>query len=121
MKGYVGNIEQDTLENSNFRQVLFTGPNMQLVVMTLRPGEEIGLEKHDTHDQFFRVEQGQAKVIMDGEEAALQQGFAAIVPAGTEHNVINAGETDLKLYTIYAPPQHAPGTVHPTKADAAHE
>ena len=117
MKGYVGNIEKKTEENENYREVVFTGQHMQLVVMTLQVGEEIGLEVHDTHDQFFRVEVGQAKIVMDGEESIIGAGSAAIVNAGTEHNVVNTGTEPLKLYTIYAPPQHPDGTIHKTKAD----
>ncbi len=117
MKGYVGNIEKKTEENENYREVVFTGQHMQLVVMTLQVGEEIGLEVHDTHDQFFRVEVGQAKIVMDGEESIIGAGSAAIVTAGTEHNVVNTGTEPLKLYTIYAPPQHPDGTIHKTKAD----
>ncbi|OGI22220.1 MAG: cupin [Candidatus Moranbacteria bacterium RIFCSPHIGHO2_01_FULL_55_24] len=120
MKGYTGNIEKITEDNANYREVIYTGPNMQLVVMALQPGEEIGLEAHDTHDQFFRIEEGECKIIMDGEETVLKDGDAAIVPAGTEHNVINTGSEALKLYTIYAPPEHAPGTIHATKADDTH-
>ncbi len=117
MKGYVGNIEKVTESNGNYREVVYTGSHMQLVVMALQVGEEIGMEKHDTHDQFFRVEIGQAKIVMDGEESIISAGEAAIVPAGAEHNVINAGEEILKLYTIYAPPQHPAGTIQQTKAD----
>ncbi|MEK7181559.1 MAG: cupin domain-containing protein [Patescibacteria group bacterium] len=119
MQGYTGNVEQQTLDNENFRTVVFTGPNIQLVLMTLQPGEEIGAETHDGHDQFFRFEEGEAKVLIGGEEKTVQAGGAAIVPAGTLHNIINASETEkLKLYTLYAPPQHAQGTVHKTKAEA---
>jgi len=117
--GYTDNIEDKTLENSNFRKVLYTGKFMQLVVMSLKPGEEIGEEVHDTVDQFFRIEEGQAKVIMNGEETVLTNDMVAIVPAGTLHNVINMSETeDLKLYTIYAPSNHPEGTVHATKQEA---
>lgn len=122
--GYTDNIEDRTLENSNFRKVLYTGKYMQLVVMSLKPGEEIGQEVHDTVDQFFRIEEGEAKVIMNGEETVLSDDMVAIVPAGTEHNVINISEDeDLKLYTIYTPPNHPEDTVHTTKeeADAAEE
>lgn len=105
MIGYVGKIEQLTLNNTYFRQVLFTGPNSQLVVMCLKPSEEIGLEVHPKVDQFFRFERGQGKVVMNGEEHLVTDGDAAIVPAGTEHNIINTSTTDeLKLYTIYTPP-----------------
>ncbi|MBD3250068.1 MAG: cupin domain-containing protein [Candidatus Pacebacteria bacterium] len=119
MPGYHDNIEQITLENSNFRQVLFTGRYAQLVVMSLKPGEEIGLETHNDVDQFFRFEAGQGKVLMDGQEYPVQDGSAVIVPAGSEHNVVNTSETvDLKLYTIYSPPNHPDGTVHQNKAEA---
>jgi mannose-6-phosphate isomerase-like protein (cupin superfamily) len=117
MNGYSGNIEKVTEANENYREVVYTGPNMQLVVMALQPGEVIGMEKHDTHDQFFRVESGECKVVINGEESLLGDGHAAIVPAGAEHNVINTGTEVLKLYTIYAPPQHPAGTIHKTKAD----
>ncbi|MDD4382174.1 MAG: cupin domain-containing protein [Candidatus Dojkabacteria bacterium] len=116
--GYTDNIEDRTKENSNFRKVLYTGSHMQLVVMCLKPGEDIGLEVHDTVDQFFRVEEGEAKIIMNGEETILEEDMVAIVPAGTEHNVINNKEEDLKLYTIYAPANHPEGTVHATKEEA---
>ncbi len=117
MNGYTGNIEKQTEENENYREVLFTGANMQLVAMALQVGEEIGMEKHDTHDQFFRIEVGECVVIMDGVPTVVRAGEAAIVPAGTEHNVVNNGTQTLKLYTIYAPPQHPAGTIHKTKAD----
>ncbi len=118
MTGFVGNIERDTLENQDYRRVLFTGPNLQLVLMTLRPGDEIGVEVHDGHDQFIRVEEGQGVVVMDGERSPLEDGTAVVIPAGVEHNVINtSGEAPLRLYTLYAPPEHPEGTVHPTKAD----
>ncbi len=117
--GYTDNIEDRTLENSNFRKVLYTGSHMQLVAMCLKPSEDIGEEVHDTVDQFFRIEKGEAKVVMNGEETILTDDMVAIVPAGTLHNVINMSETDdLKLYTIYAPANHPEGTVHATKADA---
>lgn len=118
MTGYVGKIEDLTLENNNFRQVLFTGPHSQLVLMCLKPGEEIGMEIHDSVDQFFRFEKGQGKVIMNGEESMVGDGDAVVVPAGTNHNVINTGTEDLKLYTVYSPANHPDGTVHKTKAEA---
>lgn len=119
MTGFVGNIEEITNNNSNFRQVLFTGQYAQLVAMSLMPNEEIGNEIHEDTDQFFRVESGIGKLIINGEEYAIKDGDAVIVPAGSEHNVINASSVEeLKLYTIYAPPHHKDGTVHTTKADA---
>lgn len=119
MIGYVGNIEATTEQNSFFRQVIYTGKHAQLVVMCLKPGEEIGMEVHDTVDQFFRIEEGEGKVIMNGEENTFSNGFGIIVPAGTEHNVINTSQTEeLKLYTIYSPPNHPDGTIHKTKEDA---
>ena len=119
--GYIDDIEKETLENENFRKVLFTGPKMQLVVMTIMPGDDIGMEVHEDHDQFIRVEEGEAKVILNGEETMAEDDFAIIVPAGTEHNIVNISQNDpLKLYTLYAPPEHADGTIHATKADAVH-
>lgn len=117
---YFGNIENLTLQNSYFRQVLFTGPNSQLVVMCLRPNEEIGSEVHPTVDQFFRIEKGTAKIVVgEAEEHTVGDGDAIIVPAGTRHNVINASASeDLKLYTIYTPPNHPDGTIHKTKEEA---
>lgn len=122
-KGYFANIEERTLENNDFRRVLYTGPHMQLVVMCLQPGDEIGTEVHPDIDQFFRVEQGKAKLVLDGAEHTLEHDEIAIVPAGAEHNVINAGDEPLRLYTLYAPPEHRDGTVHATKkiADEQHE
>ena len=121
MTGYVGPIEQDTLKNSYFRRVLFTGKHEQLVVMCLQGGEEIGNEIHDDVDQFFRLEEGEAKFVFNGkEEHVVKNGEAVIVPAGTHHNVINnSPKKPLRLYTIYSPPQHADGTIHKTKAEAA--
>lgn len=119
MTGYVGNIEEITEKNTNFRQVLFTGKYCQLVVMSLKPKEEIGMEVHPTVDQFFRIEEGQAKVIINGEEHLVGDSDAVIVPAGSQHNVINISEAeDLKLYTIYSPPNHPQGTIHKTKEEA---
>ena len=117
---YVGSIEKQTLENTYFRQVLFTGPNSQLVVMCLRPGEDIGDEVHPSVDQFFRIEKGEAKFVLnEKEEHNVGDGDAVVVPAGTYHNVINMSKTmELKLYTIYSPPNHPAGTVHKTKAEA---
>jgi len=119
MAGYLTNIEKKALENTNFRKVLFTGPHAQLVVMALRPGEEIGLETHDHVDQFFRVEAGHGAAILDGVEHALEDGSAVVIPAGTKHNIVNRSRTEpLKVYTIYSPPNHADGTTHKTKAEA---
>lgn len=118
MHGYTGNIERLTLDNTTFRTVLFTGTKLQLVVMSLLPGEEIGLETHAHTDQFFRVEQGEAIIIMNGVEHHVGEDHIAIVPAGTKHNVINRGKNTLKLYTIYTPPEHAEGIIHLTKKDA---
>jgi mannose-6-phosphate isomerase-like protein (cupin superfamily) len=119
MNGYTSNIEDETLNNDNFRKVLYTGKHMQLVVMSLKVGEDIGEEVHDHVDQFFRVESGECKVIIDGEENTLTDDMVAIVPAGSNHNVINTSKTeDLKLYTIYSPANHPEGTVHATREEA---
>ncbi len=119
MKGFNSNIERVTLENDDFRRVLYTGRHCQLVVMNLRQGEEIGLENHPDNDQFFRFEKGQGKVIIDGNEYEVRDGSAIIVPAGAEHNVINTSdEEELKMYTIYSPAHHRDKTVHPTKDEA---
>lgn len=118
MQPYHGNIEELTLANTNFRRVLYTGPKSQLVLMSLKPGEEIGVEVHPQVDQFFRIEAGEGKAIIGGVEYVLTDGVAVIVPAGSEHNFINTGASDLKLYTIYTPPNHIDGRVHATKADA---
>lgn len=118
MVGHVTNIETDTLENEDYRRVLFTGQHMQLVLMTLKPGEEIGLETHDEHDQFIRVEAGSGVVRLNEEEHKLADGVSVVIPAGTRHNVVNTSKREaLRLYTIYSPPEHPDGTVHPTKAD----
>ena len=118
MTGYVTDIERDTLENDDYRRVLFTGRNTQLVLMTLQPGDEIGLETHDEHDQFIRVEAGSGTVIMNGEKHALADGIAVVIPAGVEHNVANTSSTEpLRLYTLYSPPEHPDGTVHRRKRD----
>lgn len=117
--GFVGDIEEQTLNNKNFRQVLFTGKHSQLVVMSVPEDEELGDEVHDSVDQFFRIEKGKAKFIFnEKEEHVVGDGDAVIVPAGTRHNVINIGAGDLKLYTIYSPPNHPEGILQKTKADA---
>ncbi len=119
MGGYSVNIETKTLENTNFRQVLFTAPHSQLVVMTLQVGEEIGQETHPDRDQFIRVEAGQGEAILDGERHALGDGTAVVIPAGTEHNVVNtSGLEPLRLYTSYSPPEHPDGTINRTKQEA---
>ncbi len=118
MQGYTINIEDASLANNNFRQVLYTGKHLQLVVMSLLIGEEIGLETHQTTDQFFRVEKGVVKFVVDGGETIVEEDGIFIVPAGSEHNVVNVGDKVAKLYTIYAPPNHPDGTVHATRADA---
>lgn len=118
MKGFIGNIEDRTVANPDYRRVLYTGPHLQLVLMSLRPGEEIGEEVHADVDQFFRVEEGEGAVWIDGRETRLASGMAVLVPAGARHNVRNTGEKPLKLYTLYAPPEHADGTVQSSKAEA---
>jgi len=119
MKGFNSNIEQDTLENTNFRKVLYTGKHSQLVLMCLQPGEEIGMEVHPDNDQFFRFEKGQGKCIIDENEYKLSDGSVIVVPAGAEHNIINTSEAEeLKLYTIYSPAHHKDGIVRVTKDEA---
>ena len=120
MKGYLTNIEKETLKNEDYRRVLYTAKNSQLVLMSIKPGDEIGMEVHEL-DQFIRIEQGQAKVILDGVEHEAEDDWAVVIPAGTDHNVINTGEVDLKLYSVYSPPEHKNGTVHSTKADEQEE
>jgi mannose-6-phosphate isomerase-like protein (cupin superfamily) len=118
VKGYCDNIEQRTVENDNFRQVIYTGKHLQLVVMTLPPGCDIGEEVHDDRDQFFRFEEGKGVVDIDGVENPVEDDFAVIVPAGARHNVRNTGSGPLRLYTVYGPPEHLDGVIHATKADA---
>jgi len=120
MKGYISNIEKETLENTDYRRVLYTAKNSQLVLMNLQPMEEIGEEVHEL-DQFIRIEAGQGKAILDGVERVLEDGSAVVIPSGTRHNVINIGDTELKLYSIYSPPEHKDGTVHKTKAEEKEE
>src|SRR5512139_1653299 len=118
MKGFKSNIEKNTVSNSNFRRVLYTGKYSQLVLMNLKPGEEIGEEVHKTVDQFFRFEKGVGAVIIDSVMQKIAGGDAVIVPAGTKHNVVNKSKSEeLKLYTIYSPPEHEDGTLRKTKAD----
>ena len=123
MKGFVDDIEDLTESNKDFRRVLYTGKHLQLVLMTLQPGEEIGEEVHDTHDQFFRIEKGEGTVEIDGVAHEVEDDDAIIVPAGARHNVTNSGKKPLKLYTLYAPPEHKNGVVQATKeeAEARHE
>ncbi len=118
MKGFVADIEELTEENSDFRRVLYTGKNLQLVLMSLKPGEEIGEEVHEDRDQFFRVEKGKGEVRIDGNRSKIESDDAIIVPAGARHNVVNTGDEPLRLCTLYAPPEHRDGTVHVTKAEA---
>ena len=119
MKGFIKNIENLTKENSNFRKVLYTSKHSQLVLMSLNPMEEIGMEIHKDNDPFFRVDAGKGKVVLDGVETEIKDGFAIVIPAGTEHNVVNTSETeDMKLYTIYSPAHHRDGVIHATKEEA---
>ena len=117
MKGYVQDIEALAIKNEYFRQVLYTAKYCQLVVMALKPAEEIGAEVHKL-DQFFRVEEGSGEAVLDGVRSPIKSGFAVIVPAGTNHNIINTGSVPLKLYTLYSPPNHRDGVIHRTRADA---
>lgn len=117
MKGYVQNIESISVKNENFRQVLYTAKNCQLVIMALNPKEEIGMEVHEL-DQFFRVEEGIGEAVLDGVHKMISAGFAVLVPAGTNHNIINTGTTPMKLYTLYSPPNHRDGVIHKTRAEA---
>ena len=118
MKGYADNIEKATIANQDFRRVLYTGKNLQLVLMTLPPGCDIGEEVHEDRDQFFRIEEGEGVIRIDGVDNKVEDDFAVIVPAGARHNVINTGSEPLRLYTLYAPPEHKDGVVHKTKEDA---
>ncbi len=118
MKGYLTNIEDDTLSNDDYRRVLFTGEHTQLVLMTIQPGDEIGREKHEGHDQFIRIESGTGEVLMDGRVQPISDGSAFIIPSGVEHNVTNTSSDEpLRLYTLYSPPEHPDGTVQNTKED----
>ena len=117
MKGYIADIEKITLANENFRTVLYTAKNCQLVVMSLKPSEDIGEEVHQL-DQFIRCEAGEGKAVLDGVESEIKNGTVVIVPAGARHNIINGSGSEMKLYTLYSPPNHKDGTIHLTKADA---
>jgi mannose-6-phosphate isomerase-like protein (cupin superfamily) len=121
MKGFVADIEELTEENSDFRRVLYTGKNIQLVLMAIQPGEDIGEEIHADRDQFFRVEKGNGEVVIDGNRSKVKSDDAIIVPAGARHNIVNTGQEPLRLYTLYAPPEHRDRTVHATKADVTEE
>lgn len=118
MKGFKSNIEKDTLKNKNFRKVLYTGKHLQLVLMSLKVGEDIGAEIHPDNDQFFRFESGLGKCVIDGNEYKVKEGDVIVVPAGAKHNVINVGANELKMYTLYGPPNHQDGTIRNTKEDA---
>jgi mannose-6-phosphate isomerase-like protein (cupin superfamily) len=118
VRGFVGDIEDLTEDNSDFRRVLYTGKNLQLVLMAIQPGEEIGEETHADRDQFFRIEKGKGEVVINGQRSKLKSDVAIIVPAGARHNIMNTGDKPLRLYTLYSPPQHRDGTLQPTKADA---
>jgi len=118
MKGFFSHLEEDVKQNSNFRKVLYTGHHSQLVLMSLLAGEEIGMEVHPDNDQFFRFDQGEGKVIVDGNEYEVKDGDAVLVPAGAEHNVVNTGSEPLRFYTIYSPPHHKDGIVRQTKKEA---
>lgn len=117
-KGYVANIEELTAQNSNFRKVLYTAHHSQLVVMSLNPGEDIGMEVHPDNDQFLRIETGEGNAIIDGNEQPFSEGWCVIVPAGSQHNIVNTSDKVMKLYTLYSPAHHRLDVVHPTKADA---
>ena len=118
MKGFVDDIEHLTEENPYFRRVMYTGKNLQLVLMSLEPGEDIGEEVHPDRDQFFRIEEGKGEVWIDDRRAKIEGDFAIVVPAGARHNIRNTGHRPMKLYTVYGPPEHAEGTVQATKQDA---
>ena len=120
-KGFILNIEKETVDNTDYRRVLYTAKHSQLVLMSLNPGEEIGEEIHENSDQFFRFEAGEGKIVINGVEHIIKDGFAAVVPAGAKHNVINTGDEKLQLYAIYSPPHHQNKTVHHTKADETDE
>lgn len=117
MKGYIGDIEKETKENENFRKVIYTAKNCQLVVMCIQPGDEIGEEVHDL-DQFIRIEDGEAKAILNDVEYEMEDDHAVVIPAGVKHNLINTGDEPLKLYTIYSPPEHRDGVIHQTREEA---
>ncbi len=121
MNGFIANIEKLTEENSDFRRVLYTGHQLQLVLMAIQPGEEIGEEIHEDRDQFFRIEEGLGEIWIDGTRTKVKSSDAMIVPAGAKHNLVNIGDEALLLYTLYAPPEHRDGTIHAVKADVSEE
>lgn len=118
MKGFIADIEDRTEKNRDFRHVLYTGPHIQLVLMSLNPGEDIGEEVHEDTDQFFRVEEGKGEFVIDGRATPIESDMAMVIPAGAKHNIRNTGHKSLKLYTLYAPPHHEDGTVHRTRLEA---
>jgi len=118
MKGFVGDIEDQTEQNTDFRRVIYTGKHLQLVLMSLKPGEDIGEEVHQDGDQFFRIEKGEGEALIDGKRSRIKGDDAVLVPAGARHNIINNGDKPLRFYTLYGPAEHRDGTVHATKADA---
>ncbi len=118
MKGYVADIEKLTEDNHDFRQVLYTGSNLQLVLMALKPGQDIGMETHETHDQFFRIEKGRGAAVIDGVTHKVKDGDCVVVPAGAAHNLTNTGDKPLRLYTLYGPPEHMDHLVQKKKAEA---
>ena len=120
MKGYITNIEEETLKNTDYRRVLYTAKNSQLVLMCIAPGDEIGEEVHEL-DQFIRIESGAATVVLNGADHVVSEDYAVVIPAGVNHNVLNTGTEDLKLYSVYAPPEHKDKTVHATKMDDTEE
>lgn len=120
MKGYISNIEKETIENNNFRKVLYTAKTSQLVLMSLKPGEEIGEEVHHL-DQFLRIEAGKGKAVLDGIEHEIEDGSAIVVPAGAKHNIINGMDGEMKIYTIYSPPEHKDGVIHQAKEEAEND
>ena len=120
MKGYITNIEKETKENNDYRRVLYTSKNSQLVLMNIKPGDEIGEEVHHL-DQFIRLETGGGKAVLDGVTHEIKEDYAVVIPAGTKHNIINDGEVDMKLYSIYSPPEHKDGTIHETKEGEVEE
>jgi len=120
MAGYVTNIEEEAVKNNNFRKVLFTSSHSQLVVMSLKPGEDIGMETHPNVDQFIRIEEGEGRAILDGKEYVIRDDFAIVIPAGTEHDIVNTSlDREMKLYTLYSPPNHPDKTIHKTKEEAS--